>query len=92
MKALFLVDGEHYIPVNRDGVSDVARRRGYEPVGAAFIGGMEKIGSPEDLKQFDIPVIIENDPLRAVAKAIEEFQPDVTVDLSDEPVVSASRH
>jgi len=52
MKALFLVDGEHYIPVSRDGIADVARRRGYE--------------------------------------AIRRFRPDVAVDLSDEPVVSAA--
>jgi len=91
MRALFLLDGEHYIPVNRDGVSEVARTRGYEVAGAAFIGGTEKIGSPEDLKQLGIPVIIDNDPLTAVSRAIEEFRPDVAVDLSDEPVMSCHR-
>ncbi len=91
MKALFLIDGEHYLPVNRDGISDVAARRGYEVAGAVFIGGMEKIGSPEDLKQLGIPVVIEKDPLAAIAQAIEKLRPDVAVDLSDEPVVSAAR-
>ena len=88
MRAIFLLDGEHYIPVNRDGVSEVARRRGYEVAGAAFIGGMEKIGSPDDLKQLGIPVITDGDPLTAISRAVEEFHPDVAVDLSDEPVVS----
>jgi len=91
MKALFLIDGEHYIPVSRDGIADVASRRGYEAVGAVFIGGTEKIGSPDDLGQIGLPVVMSEDPLAAISEAIEEFQPDIAVDLSDEPVVSASR-
>ncbi len=91
MRALFLIDGEHYLPVNRDGISEVARARTYDAVGAAFIGGMEKIGSPDDLKSLDIPVITGDDPLAVIARAVEEFRPDIAVDLSDEPVVSAQR-
>ncbi len=91
MKALFLIDGEHYIPVNRDGISEVVRSRGYEAVGAVFIGGTEKIGSPDDLKQLDLPVIIDENPLTAISRGIEEFRPDVAVDLSDEPVVSSRK-
>jgi len=91
MKALFLIDGEHYIPVNRDGIADVARRRGYEPVGAVFIGGTEKIGSPDDLQKLGLPVLTDEDPMTAIAGALDEFRPDVAVDLSDEPVVSARK-
>ena len=91
MKALFLIDGEHYIPVNRDGISQVAASRGYDPVVAVFIGGMEKIGSPDDLKQLSLPVIIDDDPLKAISEAVEKYRPGVAVDLSDEPVMSASR-
>lgn len=91
MKALFLIDGEHYIPVNRDGISRVAASRGYEATAAAFIGGMEKIGTPEDLKALGLPVVIHTDPLAAIAAAIEQHRPDVVVDLSDEPVVSSRK-
>lgn len=91
MRALFLIDGEHYLPVNRDGISDVARNRNYEAVGAAFIGGMEKIGSADDLKSLGIPVMTGDEPLTVIARAVGEFRPDIAVDLSDEPVVSAQR-
>ena len=91
MKALFLVDGEHYIPVSRDGIADVARRRGYDAVGAVFIGGTEKIGSPDDLQKLGLPVVTDEDPMAAISRAIDEFKPDVAVDLSDEPIVSARK-
>ncbi len=91
MNALFLIDGEHYIPVNRDGIAFVARARGYTPVATAFIGGMEKIGTPEDLKALGLPVVIEKDPLVAIAGAIVQHRPEIVVDLSDEPVVSSRR-
>jgi len=91
MRALFLIDGEHYIPVNRDGIADVARRRGYDAAGAVFIGGTEKIGSPDDLKKLGLPVVRDDDPMVAISRALDEFRPEVAVDLSDEPVVSAKR-
>ncbi len=91
MKALFLIDGEHYIPVNRDGISEVSQSRSYEAAAAVFIGGMEKIGSPEDLKELGLPVVIDENPLAAISGAIDRFRPDVVVDLSDEPVVSYRR-
>lgn len=91
MKAVFLIDGEHYIPVNRDGISKVAANRGYKAEAAAFIGGTEKIGTPEDLKALGLPVVINDDPLKAVAAALEQFHPDIVVDLSDEPVVNSPK-
>ena len=91
MNALFLIDGEHYIPVNRDGIADVARRRGYDAAAAAFIGGTEKIGSLDDLKELGLPVVTDDDPLAAISRAIADFKPDVAVDLSDEPIVSAQK-
>jgi cyclic 2,3-diphosphoglycerate synthetase len=91
MKALFLIDGEHYIPVSRDGIADVAQRRGYDAVAAVFIGGTEKIGSPDDLQQLGLPVVTGEDAMTAIAGAIDEFRPDVAVDLSDEPIVSARK-
>ncbi|GAB4331115.1 MAG: cyclic 2,3-diphosphoglycerate synthase [Candidatus Abyssubacteria bacterium] len=91
MKALFLIDGEHYIPVNRDGIAEVARNRGYTAEAAVFIGGLEKIGSPEDLKALDLPVVMKDNVFAAISEAIEKYRPDVVIDLSDEPVVTYRR-
>ena len=52
-----------------------------------FIGGTEKIGAPEDLRQLNVPVILRDGALSGIRQAIEEFAPDVVFDLSDEPVV-----
>jgi cyclic 2,3-diphosphoglycerate synthetase len=91
MKALFLIDGEHYIPVNRDGIAEVACSRGYTAEAAVFIGGLEKIGSPEDLKKLGLPVVMRDNVLSAIVEAITTYRPDVVIDLSDEPVVTYRR-
>jgi cyclic 2,3-diphosphoglycerate synthetase len=52
---------------------------------------MEKIGTPDDLKALGLPVVIEKDPVAAIAAAIQRYRPDVVVDLSDEPVVSSRK-
>ena len=87
LKAICLIDGEHYLPVNQGGIEYVKRARGYDVVAAVFIGGYEKIGTVEDLKKLGVPVIIESDPFKAIARGLEEYKPDVVVDLSDDPVV-----
>ena len=86
-KAICLIDGEHYLPVNQGGIEHVRRVRGYDVVAAVFIGGHEKIGTAEDLKKLGVPVIIDPDPFKGIARALDEYEPDVVVDLSDDPVV-----
>ena len=86
-RVVALVDGEHYLPVTRAALAELGREPDYRVVAAVFIGGTEKIGAPEDLKQLSIPVIIPEEPLSGIRRAIEEFEPDVVFDLSDEPVV-----
>jgi len=87
MKAIALIDGEHYIPVNKSALQQLRDERGYDFLAAVFIGGWEKIGTSQDLKQLGLPIIIEKNPLEGITKALEEYKPQVVVDLSDEPVV-----
>ncbi len=90
LKAICLIDGEHYPPVNLSGIEHVRRTRGYDVVGAVFIGGIEKIGSTDDVQKLGVPVIVEPDPCRAIMRGLDEYEPDVVVDLSDDPVVRPS--
>ena len=46
-RVLCLVDGEHYPPVTKDAMKRI-EERGAEIVGAAFIGGTEKIVDAEN--------------------------------------------
>ena len=74
MRALAIVDGEHYAPVVRDALAELA----YEFVAAVFVGGQEKLRGGDD---YGVPVVAD------VESAIAEHAPDVVVDLSDEPVL-----
>ena len=68
------VDGEHYAPVVRDALAALP----YEVVALWLAGGSEKLRGGED---YGVPVV---DALEA---AIAELEPEVVVDLSDEPVL-----
>ena len=74
MRALALVDGEHYPPVVRDALSELP----YEFVAAVLVGGTEKLRGAES---YGVPLAED------VASALEHYQPEVVVDLSDEPVL-----
>ena len=74
MRALAIVDGEHYAPVVRDALAELA----YEFVAAVFVGGQEKLRGGED---YGVPVVAD------VESAVAEYAPDVVFDLSDEPVL-----
>lgn len=84
-KAIVLTDGEHYPAVTHDAIEVLKRER--DILAAVFIGGTEKIGSDADLARLGVPVVRDTDYLKAIARAIDEYQPDEVVDLSDEPVV-----
>lgn len=84
MRALFLIDGEHYPPVVLDAMRSVRESLGAEGVAAAFLGGTEKIREGTD---YGVPLVTDRDPASAVKKALGEYEVDVVVDLSDEPVV-----
>jgi len=74
MRALAVCDGEHYAPVVRDALADLP----YEVVGLWLAGGGEKLRGGED---YGVPVVDSLEP------AIAELEPELVVDLSDEPVL-----
>jgi cyclic 2,3-diphosphoglycerate synthetase len=84
LRALFLIDGEHYPPVVLDAMQSVRDTLGAESVAAAFLGGTEKLKEGTD---YGVPLIADKDPVSSVEKALSEYKVDVVVDLSDEPVV-----
>ena len=84
MRALFLIDGEHYPPVVVDAMQSVHQSLRAEGVAAAFLGGTEKIRDGFD---YGVPLVKDTDPVSAVEKALADYEVDVVVDLSDEPVI-----
>ena len=84
MRALFLIDGEHYPPVVIDALQSVGQSLDVEGVAAAFLGGTEKITDGTD---YGVPLVEDTDPVSAVEKALAEYEVDIVVDLSDEPVI-----
>lgn len=73
-RAIALIDGEHYAPVvveTLDSLDDLV-------VAAVVVGGTEKLRGGED---YGVPLVPD------VAAAIAEFEPEVVLDLSDEPVL-----
>jgi cyclic 2,3-diphosphoglycerate synthetase len=86
MRALALVDGEHYPPVIRHALDTLRDTEGYEFVASVFLGGTEKLKSANALDQLGVPVVHEPVLLRGVERALAEYRPQVVVDLSDEPI------
>jgi len=84
VRALFLIDGEHYPPVVIDAMQSVQQSLDAEGVAAAFLGGTEKIRDGTD---YGVPLVEDKDPVSAVGKALAAYEVDVVVDLSDEPVI-----
>jgi len=74
LKALAIVDGEHYAPVVRDALVELP----YEFVAAVLVGGTEKLRGGDE---YGVPVATD------IEAALESYTPEVVVDLSDEPVL-----
>src|SRR6266516_552090 len=74
VRALAVIDGEHYAPVVRDALVQLP----YEFVAAWCAGGTEKLVGGED---YGVPLASD------LEAAIAEHAPEVVVDLSDEPVL-----
>ena len=73
-RALALIDGEHYEQVVRDALAELP----YDFVGAYLVGGTEKLRGGED---YGVPLANDLD------SALRDLEPEVVVDLSDEPVL-----
>jgi len=87
-RVVALIDGEHYPPVVRFALSALAAE--HDVVAAAFAGGTEKVDEAGQTDDYGVPVVRGADVLATLAAAIERYQPDAVVDLSDEPVVSSA--
>jgi len=69
-----VIDGEHYAPVVRDALAELP----YDFACAVLVGGTEKLRGRDD---YGVPLA------DSVEEAIEEHEPELVVDLSDEPVL-----
>ncbi|MCP9487458.1 MAG: hypothetical protein MSC30_16540 [Gaiellaceae bacterium MAG52_C11] len=74
MRALALIDGEHYAPVVRAALEELP----YDFVAAHLIGGTEKLREDAD---YGVPLAPELD------RALDEHGAEIVIDLSDEPVL-----
>jgi cyclic 2,3-diphosphoglycerate synthase len=74
MRALALIDGEHYAPVVRAALEELP----YDFVAAHVVGGTEKLRGDAD---YGVGVATDLDA------ALAEHRPELVVDLSDEPVL-----
>jgi cyclic 2,3-diphosphoglycerate synthetase len=74
MRALALIDGEHYAPVVKAALEELP----YEFVAAHLVGGIEKLRDDADYG-----VAVSTD----LGTALAEHRPELVVDLSDEPVL-----
>jgi cyclic 2,3-diphosphoglycerate synthetase len=78
VRALALVDGEHYPDVVRDALAGAP----YDVVGAVLLGGSEKLRGEPD---YGVPLY------RDLAEGLADAGAEVVLDLSDEPVVDPRR-
>jgi len=74
MRAIAVIDGEHYAPVVRDALGSLP----YEFAAVWLAGGTEKLKGGEE---YGVPVATD------LEAAIAEHEPELVVDLSDEPVL-----
>lgn len=88
MRALAIIDGEHYPPVVRAALAELAAS--YDVVAAVFAGGTEKVDEGGDAEPYGLPVVRRNDVADAVRDGIDLYAPDVVIDLSDEPVITSA--
>jgi cyclic 2,3-diphosphoglycerate synthetase len=74
VKAVAIVDGEHYASVVRHALDELP----YEFVAAVLVGGQEKLRGGEE---YGVPLVAD------LESAVAEHAPAIVVDLSDEPVL-----
>jgi cyclic 2,3-diphosphoglycerate synthase len=72
-----VIDGEHYAPVVRDALAELP----YEFVAAVLVGGTEKLRPGPVGEDYGVPLV------ESLDAALTDLEPEVIVDLSDEPVL-----
>lgn len=97
-KMICLVDGEHYLPVTKSALDLLDSLEHNEIVAVIFIGGTEKLreASEEGISEkLERPVHFGEDhhkiPYKLIEQMIDEYDADVVMDLSDEPIVDYSK-
>jgi len=97
-KVVCLVDGEHYLPVTKSAVDTINSLDHIDVVALVFIGGTEKLklGDEEAYsKLLNIPVYFGEDkkeiPYELIEKVFLDFNADMVMDLSDEPVLDYAK-
>lgn len=70
-----------------EGALDELRTRGHEIAGAVLAGGKEKLPSSGLGGLAGTELIVDDDPRRALDRAIVSLTPEAIMDLSDEPVL-----
>lgn len=84
-----LIDGEHYPTVVRAAVEEL-RAGGRVVVGAALLGGVEKIPAAAEARDYGVDECVGGEtPLAALLAGLDRLHPDEVVDLSDQPVLDA---
>jgi cyclic 2,3-diphosphoglycerate synthetase len=73
-RTVVLIDGEHYAPVVRAAIDALP----HDVVAAVFVGGIEKLRGGDD---YGLPFAA------SLEEAIEQYRPELVLDLSDEPVL-----
>ncbi len=84
-RVVVLIDGEHYPPVVRGALVELARE--HDVLAAVFAGGTEKVDAGD---VYGVPVVRGVSAEAALADAIALHAPQAVIDLSDEPVLSAA--
>lgn len=87
-RVIVLIDGEHYPPVVRFALEQLADD--HDVMAAAFLGGTEKVDFEAGLETYGIPLVWADSAHDALVAAIEAHNPDLVIDLSDEPVVTSA--
>lgn len=59
----------------------------HDILAVVFVGGTEKVTESSELRSLGFPVILEREAMAGVEEALGRYQPDLVIDLSDEPVV-----
>lgn len=97
-KMICLVDGEHYLPVTKSALDTLDNMEYIDVVAVIFIGGTEKLRETSDKdieRKLDRPVYFGPDhhkiPYDLIEEKIQQYQADVVMDLSDEPIVDYSK-
>jgi cyclic 2,3-diphosphoglycerate synthetase len=85
-----LIDGEHYLSNLQESLAKIAQR--YDIRYLIFIGGTEKIGTPEDVKMA-LPFTVffaasrHKPDCRKIGNILAKHPVEVVLDLSDEPIM-----